>query len=105
MLVAASALPYSSGASRERREAMRQTQAEVLVRTGPGTPMGKLMRRDCVPVLEQSEISEADCPPGRVMILGERLLAFRDSQGRPGLVDEFCAHRRTSLFFGRNEDG
>ncbi len=84
---------------------MRQTQAEVLVRTGPGTPMGKLMRRYWVPVLEQSEISEADCPPVRVMILGERLLAFRDSQGRPGLVDEFCAHRRTSLFFGRNEDG
>lgn len=84
---------------------MRSEMTEVLVRTGPGTPMGKLMRRYWVPVLEQREIPEPDCPPVRVKILGERLLAFRDSGGRAGLVDEFCAHRRTSLFFGRNEEG
>jgi nitrite reductase/ring-hydroxylating ferredoxin subunit len=52
-----------------------------------------------------AEIAEPDCAPVRVKILGERLLAFRDSQGRPGLVDEFCAHRGVSLFLGRNEEG
>ena len=78
---------------------------EVLVRTGPDTPMGKLMRRYWVPVVMQREIAEPDCPPVRVKIMGERLLAFRDSLGRPGLIDEFCAHRRASLFFGRNEEG
>jgi nitrite reductase/ring-hydroxylating ferredoxin subunit len=84
---------------------MRKDMAEVLVRTGPGTPMGRLMRRYWVPALLQSEISEPDCPPVRVPLLGERLLAFRDSQGQAGVVDEFCAHRRSSLFFGRNEEG
>jgi nitrite reductase/ring-hydroxylating ferredoxin subunit len=67
--------------------------------------MGKLMRRYWVPVMLVSEIAEPDCPPVRVQILGERLLAFRDTQGRIGLVDEFCAHRGVSLFLGRNEEG
>ena len=84
---------------------MRQELAEVLVRTGQGTPMGRVMRRYWVPVMLASEIAEPDCPPARVQLLAERLIAFRDTQGRPGLVDEFCAHRSTSLFFGRNEEG
>jgi len=84
---------------------MREEMADVLVRTGPGTPMGKVMRRYWVPALLVSEIAEPDCPPVRVKLLGERLLAFRDTQGRPGLINEFCAHRGTSLFFGRNEEG
>jgi nitrite reductase/ring-hydroxylating ferredoxin subunit len=63
------------------------------------------MRRYWVPVLLSSEIPEADCPPVRVKILGEKLIAFRDSAGQPGLVDEFCAHRGASLFLGRNEEG
>ena len=66
--------------------------------------MGRLMRRYWVPVLLSSEIAVADGPQVRVKILGERLLAFRDSKGRLGLIDEFCAHRGTSLFFGRNEE-
>jgi nitrite reductase/ring-hydroxylating ferredoxin subunit len=77
---------------------------DVLVRTGAGTPMGELMRRYWVPVMLQSEIAEADCPPVRVKILGEQLIAFRDTQGRAGLIDEFCAHRGASLFLGRNEE-
>src|SRR5687767_7427351 len=77
---------------------------ELLIRTGPGTAMGNLMRRYWVPVLLSAEIAEPDGAPVRVKILGERLLAFRDTQGRPGLVDEFCAHRRASLFLGRNEE-
>jgi phthalate 4,5-dioxygenase len=77
---------------------------KTLVRTGPDTPMGKLLRRYWVPVLLSAEIAEPDGPQVRAKILGERLLAFRDSQGRPGLIDEFCAHRGASLFLGRNEE-
>lgn len=77
---------------------------EFLVRTGPGTPMGILMRRYWVPFLLSSEIPEPDCPQIRVKLLGEQLLAFRDSRGRPGLIAERCAHRGTSLFYGRNEE-
>ena len=83
---------------------MNKEMAEVLVRVGPDAPMGKLMRRYWVPILSSSEIPEPDSPQVRVKILGEKLLAFRDSKGRPGLIDEFCAHRGASLFFGRNEE-
>ena len=67
--------------------------------------MGNLMRRYWVPVLLSSEIAEKDGPQVRVKILGERLLAFRDSEGQAGLIDEFCSHRGASLFLGRNEEG
>jgi phenylpropionate dioxygenase-like ring-hydroxylating dioxygenase large terminal subunit len=77
---------------------------EVLVRTGRGTPMGDLLRRYWIPVMLASELGEPDGPPERITLLGEKLLAFRDTQGRIGLIDEFCAHRRVSLWFGRNED-
>jgi len=83
---------------------MNKEMSEILVRTGPGTKMGNLMRRYWVPVLLSSEIAEADGPQVRVQILGEKLLAFRDSEGRPGLIDEFCSHRGVSLYFGRNEE-
>jgi len=83
---------------------MDKNMSETLVRTGPGTAMGSLMRRYWVPVLLASEIAEPDCPPVRVQILGEKLLAFRDSEGQPALIDEFCSHRGVSLYFGRNEE-
>ena len=83
---------------------MKPEQNELLTRVGPDAPMGALMRRYWQPVLLESELPEPDCPPVRVKLLGERLLAFRDSEGRLGLVDEFCAHRGVSLWFGRNED-
>ena len=83
---------------------MNAEMAQTLTRTGPGTPMGTLMRRYWVPILLSSEIPEPDCPQVRVQILGEKLLAFRDSSGRPGLIDEFCSHRGVSLYFGRNEE-
>ena len=76
---------------------------EYLTGTGPGTPMGTFMRRFWMPFMLSDEIAEPDCPPVRVRLLGEDLLAFRDSKGRIGLVDEYCPHRRVSLFFGRNE--
>ena len=83
---------------------MNQEMAEKLVRTGADTPMGKLMRRYWVPVLMSEEIAEPDGPQVRVQILGEKLLAFRDTDGLPGLISEFCSHRGVSLYFGRNEE-
>ncbi len=81
-----------------------EKQNETLTRTGPGTLMGDLFRRYWVPALHAWELPEADCPPVRVKLLGEGLIAFRDSQERIGLIDEFCAHRGVSLWFGRNEE-
>jgi phenylpropionate dioxygenase-like ring-hydroxylating dioxygenase large terminal subunit len=78
---------------------------ETLTRTGPGTAMGALFRRYWLPALLASELPGPDCPPVRVRLLSERLIAFRDSQNRLGLIDEFCAHRGVSLWFGRNEAG
>src|SRR6195256_4687309 len=75
-----------------------------LTRTGPGTPMGELFRRYWIPALLDSELPERDCPPVRVKLLGEKLVAFRDTEGRIGMIDEFCAHRGVSLWFGRNEE-
>ena len=83
---------------------LAQTENELLTRIGAQTPMGELMRRYWIPALLAEEIPAPDCPPVRVPLLGEDLVAFRDSQGRVGLLDEHCAHRGTSLFFGRNED-
>jgi phthalate 4,5-dioxygenase oxygenase subunit len=76
---------------------------ELLTRTGPGTPMGDFFRSYWIPALVAEELPEPDCPPVRLTILSEKLLAFRDSEGRFGLIDEFCPHRRASLWFGRNE--
>ena len=76
---------------------------ERLTRVGPGTPMGELMRRYWLPVAFSHQIAEPDAPPIRVRILCEDLVAFRDSDGRVGLVNEHCPHRTASLFFGRNE--
>jgi len=76
----------------------------LLTRTGPGTAMGEVMRRYWVPALLAREIAEPDGPPVRVRVLGENLVAFRDSEDRIGLLDEYCPHRRASLWFGRNEE-
>jgi nitrite reductase/ring-hydroxylating ferredoxin subunit len=77
---------------------------ELLTRTREGTPMGELIRRYWIPALLSEEIPEPDCPPVRVRILSEELVAFRDSRGKIGLLEEHCLHRGTSLFYGRNEE-
>jgi phthalate 4,5-dioxygenase len=77
---------------------------ERLTRVGRGTPMGALLRRYWHPALLSSEIPERDGPPVRVRLLGEDLIAFRDSKDRIGMIDAYCAHRRAPLFYGRNED-
>ncbi|MDA1036187.1 MAG: Rieske 2Fe-2S domain-containing protein, partial [Chloroflexi bacterium] len=76
---------------------------ETLTRVGAGTPMGELMRRYWIPAAMSWEV-EPDGAPLRVRLLGERLLAFRDTSGRVGLMAEYCPHRGASLFFGRNEE-
>jgi phenylpropionate dioxygenase-like ring-hydroxylating dioxygenase large terminal subunit len=83
---------------------LRKEQNDLLTQTGPGTPMGTMFRRNWIPALLAEEVPENECPPARVKLLSERLLAWRDTQGRLALTDEFCAHRGISLWFGRNED-
>jgi phthalate 4,5-dioxygenase len=84
---------------------LRNEDNELLTQTGPGTAMGAMFRHYWLPALLAEELPANDCPPVRVKILSERLIAFRDSGGRYGLMDEFCAHRGVSLWFGRNEEG
>src|SRR4051812_28027552 len=76
---------------------------EYLTHANRGTPMGNLLRRYWVPALLAAEVTEPESPPVRVKLMGERLLAYRDTNGKVNLVDEFCPHRRASLFWGRNE--
>jgi phenylpropionate dioxygenase-like ring-hydroxylating dioxygenase large terminal subunit len=83
---------------------LSREQNDMLVRVGPETPMGKLMRLYWVPFL-RSEDLKADGAPYRVRLLGEDLVAFRDTEGRVGLVDHACPHRRAPMVFGRNEEG
>jgi len=77
---------------------------EILTRVGPGTPMGTLLRRYWIPACLSSEIGEPDGAPVRVRLLGEDLVAFRDTAGAVGLIEERCPHRGASLFYGRNEE-
>jgi len=77
---------------------------ELVTNTDRGTPMGELFRRFWLPVALSEEVAGPDCTPVRVQVLGEKLIAFRDSDGRVGLFDAFCPHRGAPLFFGRNEE-
>ena len=77
---------------------------ERLTRVGPGTPMGKLFRRYWNPACLSEEVAERDGAPLRVRLLGEDLIAFRDTNGSVGLVSAYCPHRRAPMFFGRNEE-
>lgn len=84
---------------------LSERENELITRVGAGTPMGELYRRFWLPVLLADELPAPDCTPVRMMVLGERLVGFRDSMGRVGVLDERCPHRMASLFWGRNEDG
>jgi phthalate 4,5-dioxygenase len=77
---------------------------ERITRVGPNTPAGKLFRRYWLPACLSSELPEKDGAPLRVRLLGEDLIAYRDSTGAIGLVDAYCPHRRAPMFFGRNEE-
>src|SRR5687768_1582597 len=82
---------------------LSKEENELLCRVGPGTPTGELMRQYWLPVLLSWEL-EADGSPERIRLLGEDLIAFRDSNGQPGMLAAHCPHRGASLFFGRNEE-
>jgi nitrite reductase/ring-hydroxylating ferredoxin subunit len=83
---------------------LSSAENELLTRVGPGTPMGELLRQYWQPFLRTSDLPAWNGRPLRVKLLGERLIAFRDSAGTVGLLAENCAHRGASLFFGRNEE-
>ena len=79
-------------------------QNDLLCRVGPGTPMGNLMRQYWIPAVRSEELPSPDSDPIRVLLLGEKLIAFRDTNGTVGLIQNACPHRGASLFFGRNEE-
>src|SRR5579884_1719760 len=83
---------------------LTKEENEYITRTGPGTPMGALFRRYWMPALLSEELPEPDGAPVQVRLLGEDLVAYRDSAGQVGLLGEFCPHRKASLFLGRNEE-
>jgi phenylpropionate dioxygenase-like ring-hydroxylating dioxygenase large terminal subunit len=83
---------------------LTREENERLTRVGPGTPMGTLLRRYWLPALLVDDLPAPDCPPVRIKLLGEELVAFRDTHGRLGLLAEHCPHRLASLFLGRNEE-
>ena len=73
---------------------------EFLTRSGPGTPMGDLLRRFWLPALLSEELPERDGAQKKIKILGEDLIVFRDGTGQIGLLQMRCTHRGTSLEFG-----
>jgi nitrite reductase/ring-hydroxylating ferredoxin subunit len=83
---------------------LSREENDLLTRVGPGTPMGNLMRQYWQPALLSAELPQRDGPPIRVRLLGEDLVAFRDSRGRVGLLGALCPHRGAPLFLGRNEE-
>jgi nitrite reductase/ring-hydroxylating ferredoxin subunit len=76
---------------------------ELITRVGPGTPMGELFRRYWLPAMLSEELPEPDCPPVKLRLLGEDLIAFRVTSGEVGLLDTYCPHRNANLYWGRNE--
>jgi phthalate 4,5-dioxygenase oxygenase subunit len=84
---------------------LSKEENELLTRVGRNTPMGNMLRRYWLPACTVDEVGAPDAPPIRVRLLGEDLIAFRDTRGRVGVLDEACAHRLASLYLGRNEDG
>jgi phenylpropionate dioxygenase-like ring-hydroxylating dioxygenase large terminal subunit len=77
---------------------------DLLTRIGPGSKMGGLLRHYWIPALLTEELPDADGRPVRLRLLGEDLLAFRDTDGEVGIVSEYCLHRGASLFYGKNKE-
>ena len=78
---------------------LSQEENERLTRTAAGTPMGDLVRRYWLPFALSADLPGPDCDPVRVRLLGEDLVAFRDTAGKVGLVDKGCPHRLADLWF------
>tara|TARA_B100001142_G_scaffold148599_3_gene149484 strand:+ start:32 stop:1333 length:1302 start_codon:yes stop_codon:yes gene_type:complete len=77
---------------------------DILTQTDAGMPMGEYFRRFWQPVALSEELPDPDGEPLRVTVMGEHLVAFRDTEGRIGLMDRVCPHRGADMFFGRNEE-
>lgn len=77
---------------------------DLLCRVEGDAPMGQIMRRHWTPACLSEELPEPDGKPIRIRLLGENLVAFRDSEGKVGVLDELCPHRKASLVYGRNEE-
>src|SRR3974377_664348 len=82
---------------------MTGAEKELLTRGARDTPMGKFMRQFWIPACLSSELV-ADGQQMRLMLLGEKLMAFRDTGGHVGFFDHRWSHRCASLFLGRNEN-
>ncbi|MEO8856471.1 MAG: Rieske 2Fe-2S domain-containing protein [Burkholderiaceae bacterium] len=83
---------------------LTREENDLLCRVEGQAPMGRLMRRHWMPVCLVEEVAEPDGTPIRARMFGEDLVVFRDTEGRVGVMDEYCPHRRVSLVFGRNEE-
>jgi phthalate 4,5-dioxygenase len=92
---------------------LKREDNELITRVGPGTPMGDTLRRYWMPALLSSEVPHPDSDPVRVRLLGEDLIAFRDTNGSVGLLQNNCPHRvsprpncsaRSSGTAGRSSD-
>ncbi len=77
---------------------------DLLCHVEGDAPMGQIFRRHWLPACMSEEVPEADGAPLKIRLLGEDLVVFRDSNGKVGVLDEYCPHRRASLVFGRNEE-
>lgn len=83
---------------------LTKEENKLITQVGPGTPMGNLFRRFWLPAMLSEELPEPDCPPVRLRLLGEDLVAFRATSGHVGVLDSYCAHRGANLYWGRNEE-
>src|ERR1041385_4304466 len=83
---------------------LKQEENELVTRVGPWAYLGQTMRRYWMPALLSSELPQPDSDPVRVRLLGEDMIAFRDTTGAVGMIQNNCPHRGASLFFGRNEE-
>ena len=83
---------------------LTKEQNELLCRVEGEAPMGRIMRSHWLPVCMSEEVAERDGAPVRSRLVGEDLVVFRDSNGKLGVLSEYCLHRRASLAFGRNEE-
>src|SRR5437016_4734164 len=82
---------------------LSEADNELITQVGPGTPMGEVFRRFWMPACLSQDLPGPESDPVRVRVLGEDLVAFRDVEGRVGVLDEFCCHRTASLTLGRVE--
>ena len=83
---------------------LTKEENDLLTRVEGDAPMGGIMRRHWLPICLSEQVAEPDCDPICETILGESLVIFRDSEGKVGVIDEMCPHRKASLVYGRNEE-